>query len=200
MSTNTYTSGTKAAGKGDKTEKVFFKIPEQKASTNDDISKPSHQGNQHGNRHHAFKKPVMRQPRFQGKCDKLKGHIYDCSDSRQADVYSKTTKEIGEYVGHTYQYGSDVRQAVQTLAMPAMTVPADPADGATRSQERMWEKKIDEHVKRELTLEENMRTLYTLMWEQCTKIVRARLDALANYEAIPEEFNSLALLKRPSRG
>jgi hypothetical protein len=127
MSTNIDTSGSKTAGKGDKTEKVSFKSPE-KMSTNDEISKPSLLGNQQGNRRRAFKKPVTRQPRFQGKCD-----IYDCSDSRQADVYSKTTQEIGEYVGRTYRYGSDARRAVQKLAMPAMPVPADPADGVPKA-------------------------------------------------------------------
>jgi hypothetical protein len=133
MSTNIDTAGSKTAGKGDKTEKVSFKLPE-KTSTNDKISKPSLQGNQQGNRRRAFRKPVTRQPRFQGKCDELKGHMYDCSDSRQADVYSKTTQEIGEYVGRTYRYGSDARGVVQKLAMPAMPVPADSPDGAPRPQ------------------------------------------------------------------
>jgi hypothetical protein len=40
MSMNVDTSGNKAPGKGEKTEKVSFKVPE-KTSTNDDISKPS---------------------------------------------------------------------------------------------------------------------------------------------------------------
>jgi hypothetical protein len=161
MSTNIDTSGGKATAKADKIDKVSFKLPE-KTSTKDEISKPSPQGNQHGNRRRAFKKPVTRQPRFQGKCDELKGHIYDCSDSRQSDVYTKTTKEIGEYVGRTYRYGSDVRRAVQKLTMPTLPVPADPADGATKAVVRMWEKKIEDFVKHELALEENLRTLYTL--------------------------------------
>jgi hypothetical protein len=127
MSTNVDTSGNKATGKGDKTEKVSFKVPESK-STNDNTSKPQHHGNQRGNCRRAFQKPMTRQPRFQGKCDDLKGYIYDCSDSRQADVYTKTTKEIGEYVGRTYRHGSDARRAVHTLAMPIMIVPAYPAE------------------------------------------------------------------------
>jgi hypothetical protein len=86
MSTNINTSGNKAVGKGDQTEKVPFKVPESE-SANDNTSKPQHHGNQQGNRHRAFKEPVTRQPRFQEKCDDLKGYIYDCSDSRQADVY-----------------------------------------------------------------------------------------------------------------
>ena len=44
-----------------------------------------------------------RQPKFEGKCDGLKGHIYDCSDTRQSDQFTRTTKEIAEYVGRTYK-------------------------------------------------------------------------------------------------
>jgi len=40
----------------------------------------------------GFRKPVVKRPKFEG--DDLKGHIYDCSDARQADMFIKTTKEI----------------------------------------------------------------------------------------------------------
>ena len=71
-------------------------------------------GNKKGRRR-SFKKPAFRQPKFEGKCDELKGFIYDCSDSRQADMYVKTTKEIAEYVGCTYKFGSDARLAIENL-------------------------------------------------------------------------------------
>eukprot|EP00978_Attheya_sp_CCMP212_P014069 scaffold35698_cov63-Attheya_sp.AAC.12 len=29
---------------------------------------------------------AMRQPKFEGKCKELKGHIYDCTDLRQSDI------------------------------------------------------------------------------------------------------------------
>ena len=57
----------------------------------------------------------MKQPKFEGKCANLKGHIYNCSDSRQLDQFMKTTKEIAKYVGRTYKYGGDIRMAVETL-------------------------------------------------------------------------------------
>lgn len=75
------------------------------------VDKPSEKGSgdtagnnrssQEGNRHQAFKKPIIRQPKkFEGECDELKGFIYDCSDSREAEVlFAKTTGEIAEYVG-----------------------------------------------------------------------------------------------------
>ncbi len=44
-------------------------------------------------------RPVTRQPKLESKCEELKGHIYDCSDARQSDIFVKTTKELAEYVG-----------------------------------------------------------------------------------------------------
>jgi hypothetical protein len=43
------------------------------------------------NRRRSFIKPtrVIRQPKFGGKCEALKVHIYDCSDTRQADIFVK---------------------------------------------------------------------------------------------------------------
>ena len=39
-----------------------------------------------------------RQFKFEGQIDALKGHIYDCTDNRQVDLYTTTTKEIAGYV------------------------------------------------------------------------------------------------------
>jgi hypothetical protein len=54
---------------------------------------------------HKPSSAVPRQPKFEGKCDELKGHIYDCSDARQSDQFTKTSKEIAEYAGRTYKHG-----------------------------------------------------------------------------------------------
>ena len=102
---------------------------------------------------------VPRAPKFDGKCADLKGHIYDCSDVRQSDQYTKTTKEIAEYVGRTFTYGGDARLAVETLKLPIMTMPVDPPENANRTETRIWEKTVDEHVKQSSKLRENMKTL-----------------------------------------
>jgi hypothetical protein len=100
------------------------------------------------------KKPVaetrvaVKQPKFEEKNEDLKGHIYDCSDLRQWDVFVMTTREISEYVGSNFKYGSDVRLAIENLAMPEMVEPGDPTAAASMTQLCIWEKKVDEHVKR----------------------------------------------------
>ena len=105
--------------------------------------------------------------KFEGKCDGLKGHIYDCSDAHQSELFAKTTKEIEEYVGRTFtKYGSDTRLVVETLEMPTLLEPNDPPAGATRMQEEIWKEQIKEFVRRSTSLTENLKTLYSLVWGQ----------------------------------
>ena len=148
-----------------------------------------------GKKNMTMNKPfVPRAPKFEGKCADLKGHVYDYSDARQSDQFMKTTREIAEYVGRTYKYGSNARLAVESLAMPTITTPADPPDNASKSETRIWEKLIDEHVKRITYLNENMKTLYSLVWGQCTDIMRQKVEANNSFETISKTGDGLGLL------
>ena len=117
-----------------------------------------------------------RAPKFEGKCPELKGHIYDASDARQSDQFIRTTREISEFVGRTYKYGGDIRLAVETLTAPTLVPPADYGDGATRTEIRIWEKMVDEHVRRISGLEENIKTLYSLVWGNAATWLDRRLN------------------------
>jgi hypothetical protein len=61
-----------------------------------------------GNQNRGFAPKTLK---FKGKCTDLKGHIYDCTDVRQSEQYTKTTKEIAENVGWTYSHLWGRRQA-----------------------------------------------------------------------------------------
>ena len=133
--------------------------------------------------------------KFEGKCDDLKGNIYDCSDSRQSDLFAKTTKEISGYVGRTYKYGGDIRLVVENLEIVDIEMPEDPPTGATRTENRIWEKEVDEHVKRITYLKENIKTLCSLVWGQCTDIMQQRVEATDRFDAMSAAGDGLLLLK-----
>jgi hypothetical protein len=118
----------------------------EKLSTNSNDTGRIPQGHS-GNGRCAFKKPIVRQPKFEGNCEELKGHVFDCSNSTQANMFSKTTKALAGHVGKTYRYGNDVRLAIQNLSPTILEVPKDLPDTATKAELRIWEKKIDEFVK-----------------------------------------------------
>jgi hypothetical protein len=106
----------------------------------------------------------------------------------------KTTKEIANYVGKTYKFGHDIKLAVYTLEMPVFVEPTDPPDNASKSKLKIWEKKIDEYVRRESYFDENVKTLYSLVWGQCTKVIRAQIEALLGHKKMFDKGNSIELL------
>ena len=171
--------------------------PNEGGSTTSKEGKDGSTNNKKGNWQHRQGKqvPTPRQTKFEGKCDDLKGHIYDCSDSRQADQFTKTTREIAEYVGRTYKYGGDARVTVENLEKATIRMPDDLPEGANKTMERIWEKEVDEYVKRKCNLEENVKTIYSLVWGQCSDIMRQKLEALDNFNTIKAEGNGVDLLK-----
>jgi hypothetical protein len=165
--------------------------PAGSTPSRDESSKKYHGGR----KGRAFIKPVIPHAKFEGKCAELKGFIYDCSDNKQADAYVRTTREIADYVGTAYAQGADVKRSIQTLQALEFIEPPDPPEGASRTQIRMREKRLDELIKRESKLEENLRSLFSLVWGQCTDPLRARIKSLEEYAEMEEQSDSIALIK-----
>lgn len=137
---------------------------------------------------------IAKEPKFEGRLDALSGHIYDCS-YRQADMYNKTTKEIAMYVGRTYKFGNDAKLAIEHLGTPIFAIPPDPAEDAGRSDIRIWEKEIDDYVRRKNTFTENMKSAFSVVWGQCSDAIKAKLEALDDYETFSIDADVLELLR-----
>ena len=121
-------------------------------------SRGGNNANDRRNRHfRGGNLPNTSQTRFEGRCNDLKGFIYDCADVRQADQYARTTKEIGEYIGRTFKFGMDARLSIENMEAVTIEVPSDPPTEASRTEIRIWEKKVDDYVNRETILKENLK-------------------------------------------
>jgi hypothetical protein len=111
--------------------------PEAGASVNKGTGKINNQGKQN-----HFLRPVFCQPKFEGRCYDLKGHIYNCKGGSHADKYTMTTKKIGNYVDRTYKHGADITTAIEQIdvSLPTIIQPSDPLATETPIQVRIWEK------------------------------------------------------------
>ncbi len=119
-----------------------------------------------GNRNQRSTDAAPRDVKFIGRCDDLKGEIYDSSSYSQADGYTKTTKEIAEYVGRTYS--AEAQTAVETLVLPTFVYPNDPEDDASFTEKRKWQKRVDSTVMKEDRFDEDIKKVFSLIWGQCT--------------------------------
>ena len=64
---------------------------------------------------------------FRGRCEELKEHVYDSSSSRLSnELFTRTTKEITEYVTHKYSGAGDFHTGLINMAFQLLTSPPPP--------------------------------------------------------------------------
>jgi hypothetical protein len=67
--------------------------------------------------HRDSRKPSAKQLKFTGRCKALDGHIFDCSDAQQANVFTKTLKEVAEYGGHACKSTALICRSIESLGL-----------------------------------------------------------------------------------
>jgi hypothetical protein len=139
--------------------------------------------------------PSTRLNRFEGRCNDLKGHVYDSIDARQADQYTKTTREIAEFIGRTYKFGMDTCLLIKNMQLLGISQPNDSPEDATRTDIRIWEKNVNDYVKRKMILSENIKTAYSLIWGQCSDVMRQKVEAYPGYLSVSQNGDAIELLK-----
>ena len=69
----------------------------------------------------------IQQTRFTGVCEDLKDYVYDTGVGRNnAEIFSKTTKAIAEYVAREYTAAGEFRNGLPDLTLPTLTAPTPP--------------------------------------------------------------------------
>ena len=141
--------------------------------------------------------------KFKGNCSELEGHIFDCSDSKQADLYVHTVKRVAEYVGATYKQGGDISSAIIHGTLPTLAQPTYPTYSTTydtaptpddKVKEMIFKGEIDSYVKRKALLTENIQKVYSLVLGQCTELLRSKLKQHADWEIVSTNQDVLTLL------
>jgi hypothetical protein len=132
--------------------------------------------------------------KFEGRCEELKGHIYDYGKSKNTDQFVQTTKKIKNYVGRNYKNSGDITIAISKLKKPTLEEPNEPDDPDDKIQFKKWESEYDAYCKNTKINEENVKTLYNLVWGQCTDAMQQKIASLATFEAMEKESDDIALL------
>jgi hypothetical protein len=133
-------------------------------------------------------------PKFEGRIDELKGHIYEYGENRSADQFVTTTKEITTYIGSTMKHSNDITTAITLLQVPHREEPDEPVDEDSRVQMKRWERDYDEYRKWKLALTSNLHTLYNIVLGQCSESMQQKLESLPEWEEMHAEKNGITLL------
>jgi hypothetical protein len=177
--------------------------------------KPSHPGGgQHKKRWSSNKKkpyvakPTARPNKFVGGKDELDGHHFDCTGYGQSDRFVKTVQKIADYIGQEYKCGGISRnevmkQGVVTIPTPIRplgttttdingVITTTPPDVLDISDYQSEKKTADYQI---LHQKENRQKLFSLVWQQCTESMHAKIKAHRDYQTIETDLNGVDLLR-----
>ena len=126
-----------------------------------------------------------------------------------SDVLTKTGGDVKRSIDKLtiIDTPAPVELPVATLAVPATptdysTIPPTPGTPGseeilppTPTQKRIWEREVDEYMKRKGILDRNLENLYPLLWGQCEIGLRNKVRALEAHEEFSSRCDSLALLR-----
>ena len=73
--------------------------------------------------------------KFKGNCSELTGYVFDCSDYKQADIYTTTVKRVADHVGAEYKHGGDIRSSINNETRYIIEIPKMMPLPATNSAE-----------------------------------------------------------------
>ena len=148
------------------------------------------------NRRNRSRKAGVQQTQFAGVREDLKDYMYDTGVGRNnAEIFSKTTKAIAEYVAREYTAAGEFRNGLPEMTLPTLMAPSPPADTATVVQLKIWEMDLKEYWKRMEDRERNMEKTYALILGQCSKTIRDRIEAHEHWETVNTSSNALGLLR-----
>ncbi len=167
--------------------------PEKKVPTGDMPYKKKW-GNGNRNKKRVGHRPQVAPAKFKGGKEEIDGHYFDCTGYGQSDRFMKTVEKIAGYVGQDYKGGGLTRTKVMTQAPVIVPLPPRPITNDVfdisdyQSKKKISDSKIQNQ-------EENRQKLFSLVWQQCTESMHAKLRAHREYTTIELELNGVGLLR-----
>jgi len=106
----------------------------------------------------------------------MNGHVFQCfnkwDDKKQ---FSKTGEILGEYIAKNLKYPGDLAPLTKHLTLPTVPRPqhldADEEDPLTIA---IWKKNIDSYCAQVDYLESNLKTIFAVVYSQCSKSMKAK--------------------------
>jgi hypothetical protein len=153
-------------------------------------------------------KPIARPNKFIGGKDELGGHHFDCTGYGQSDRFVKTVRKIADYVAQEYKCGSITRKEVMNQKVFIVPPPVRPAGTSTTDENGVVTqtppdamdisdyqgiKKIYDYET--LHQKENRQKVFSLVWQQCTESMHAKIKAHRDYIQIETDVNGIDLLR-----
>jgi hypothetical protein len=127
----------------------------------------------------------------------MSGHIYQCFGEGKGGQtqFIRTTEVLGQYIAKYVKYPADMTCLTRELKQPSITRPLDLTSSASEFEKLQWKQEVEDYFKRNRQLQHNTKTVYSVIWGQCSEALRARLKSHPDFDVNDTSQNCEWLLK-----
>ena len=148
-------------------------------------------------------RPPVQSENFSGGKDELDGNYFDCTGYGQSNRFMKTVQKIADHIGQEYKGGGVTRTEVMTQTKVTIQPPprptattvgttVTPPDALDVSDYQSAKKILDYQVQNQ---NENRQKIFSLVWQQCTEALHAKIKAHRGYQAMEQDLDGIELLR-----
>ena len=116
----------------------------------------------------------------------MNGHVFQTTAERKNNQqFERTLEALQAYAFKNLDNANDIMPILRNLKDEEIPEPADISDEDAKSKlkQRVWEKNVDKYVERVAKLTQNVATMYSVAWGQCSKQMQSRVQAFSTVEA-----------------
>jgi len=122
-------------------------------------------------------------PVFKGNTAGMNGHVFQCCNERDdKKQFTKTIESLGEYIAKNLKFPGNLAPLTRDLTLPFVPKPqhldADEQDPLTIA---IWKKNVDSYCVRVDYLESNLKTIFAVIYGQCSELMKAKLKCLDDF-------------------
>lgn len=172
-------------------EKKDTPVVKQEKGAGQQRNRPRYYNNRNqGNR-------IPKKKDFTGACASLSGHVFEAGNNRMIQMadHAATHEAIKNYIGVTYD--PHVLKSIETdaLDMPPQPTLVTAGATATRSEELIFNKKVDRWLARCEKIELELKQVFSLYLGQCDEDIKAALTESPAWRQSNEDKDVLRLVR-----
>lgn len=144
------------------------------------------------------RRPTICIRNFKGACKWIEDSVFDCTGPGQADLCANAHKETAEHAGREFDHAADIGLALLNCKDPTVKKPEAPMKAENKTDatdELVWKKEADEHVKRKSKLENNKNRFFSIVWGQFADCLKNKVESADGHQSMHDTLDAFSLLK-----
>ena len=139
---------------------------------------------------------------FKGATEGMNGHVFQTyAEQSKRGQFQRTLEELQVYCSTTYKQEADLLEPLfNKLENPKLDKPTKPVfsedDDVKTVEEDIYKEEIKAYVRGKINLEATLRSLFNVVWGQCSITLKSKLESKEKFKKIKEDKDIAELLKQ----